>query len=62
MARVTKFFDYIVNGGTERDRILAEADYCRSFAKREREGGDPMRLANELEEDAARLEAEAALQ
>ena len=55
-----KALSYLANnGGTERDLLLAEADYCRMCAEREVALGDDLKLANELFTEADRLTAAA---
>lgn len=47
--------DYIVNGGSESDKLLAEADYCAACAQREAGDGDPIGMYAPLAEEALRL-------
>lgn len=51
--------NYIINGGDEKTRLLAEADYCAACAQREADDGDPIGMYAPLAEEAFRLRAEA---
>lgn len=59
MTHATAIANYIANGGSERDRLLAEAAYCDMCADREVSLGDPLGYAAEFRADAERLRSEA---
>lgn len=56
---MVNFIAYLVKGSTERDELLAQADFCRMCARREALLGDELGLAADLFAEAERLETAA---